>query len=249
MVKFRPLTLDEGKLLVRYVRCVVETCLKYGDCALDDCIHVLEPIRDKVLNMRFPVFVTIEKIVTSEGGVSRRVIRGSMGIPVGKLDLARGLMLAAKYAAFRDPRRSCLQPNEWPNCIVEITILSDPMPVPPEKLVEKFVIGYHAVSLYRSGELIVILPQLQVEILEKLVTEKKRQRISMSEYLSTLLSTYGAASNIDRVYLHETQIFYELFPEGEVIERKPYLNRYIRYIVREKTLEARATREETALKT
>ncbi len=65
-------------------------------------MHVPETVREKVLNLRLPVFVTIEKIVTSEGGASRRVIHGSMGIPVGRLDLARGLMLTAKYAAFRE---------------------------------------------------------------------------------------------------------------------------------------------------
>ncbi len=248
MARFRPLTLDEGKLLIRYVRCIIETCLKCGDCTLEDCMHVLETVREKVLNLRLPVFVTIEKIVTSEGGVSRRVIRGSMGIPVGKLDLARGLMLAAKYAAFRDPRRSCLQPNEWPNCVVEIVLLSDPIPTSVDKLAERLFIGYHAISVYRDSDLIVILPQLQVELLEKLVLEKRWQRRSMSEYLSVLFAEYGVPLNVDKVYLHETQIFYELFPEGEVIERKPYLNRYIRYVIRERTLETRAMREETALK-
>ncbi len=82
----------------------------------------------------------------------------------------------------------------------------------------------------------VILLQPQVELLEKLVPEKRWQRRSMSEYLSVLFAEYGVPLNVDKVYLHETQIFYELFPEEEVIERKPYLNRYIRYVIRERML-------------
>ncbi len=250
-IDFRPLTIDEGRALIRFARCVIEQCLKFGDCTVDECIDSVKPYEGKFRSLKLPVFVTIEKIMTSEGGVTKRVIRGSMGIPVPRLDMLNGVLLAAKHAAFRDPRRSCLQASEWHNCVIEITILSEPSVVTLEEFYRKFIIGYHAISLRVDRDLIVILPQMQIDVLEKILFSERRKlsKISLREYVYKLFESFNIPQHVERIAIHSTQIFYELFPEGQVIERKPYLNRYIKYIEREETVKREVSEEKSVLKT
>ena len=226
------LSLDEAKILITYARCVIERSLGKGRiCDEEECLEVVKSDhREKFLNFKFPVFISLEKII-QEGSSTKRVLRGSMGIPKPVVNLLNAVRYAAYYAAFCDPRRGPLRINELKNCVLELTILFEPRQLKLEEAVSMFMPGYHTLIIEMSaGDTIVILPHTQVELAEKLQREGLTG-LSKKDFVEKLLEYKSInVREIASVYLYNTQIFYELYPQSIIIERKLYKNRVLKML-------------------
>ncbi len=226
------LNLDEAREVIKYARCVIERSLGRGRvCEEEECLDLIgDAIREKLLNLRLPVFISLEKIVQN-GSSTKRVLRGSMGIPKPTLNLLSAVRYAAYYAAFCDPRRGPLRANELRNCVIELTVLFEPRQLKVEELPSYFIPGYHTIVVELvTGDVAVILPHTQIEVAEKLQKEGIAG-IAKQGFIEKLLEHKSLnMREISTLYLYNTQIFYELYPQSTVIERKLYRNRVLKIL-------------------
>lgn len=188
---FRPFSLEEGEVLVRVARSAVRARFDGGTFSLN---------RDLLRDRKFGVFVTIERIIVS-GNRKRREVRGSRGTVRPIRDVIHDVALAATHAAFKDERAGRFVPAELGKVVFEVTLVSPTRPVSLDELPSVFVPGYHGVLAGSE----VLLPQTVVE--HRLVGRS----------LVARLCSGGCPEHVE---LFETQIFYELYPEGTVIERE-----------------------------
>lgn len=103
------------------------------------------------------VFVTL----TKEGE-----LRGCIGYPQATYPLAKGIIKAAKAAAFEDPRFPPLEPEELGEIRVEVTVLSEAQPIHvqrPEEYLQKITIGRDGLIIRNSYHTGLLLPQVPVE--------------------------------------------------------------------------------------
>ncbi len=234
MINFRPFTRDEAFYIVQFSRCIIERALQghdYENCIED--VGIGEELLSKLILTRFGVFVTIEKIINSTmDGVYKRVVRGSIGILPTYLTTLEALKTASTAAALRDPRRTPLHKNEFNSCVLEIMFVSSEYrEVSIEELHRLLIPGYHLIVIDYGGEnRSVIMPHTQLEVIESLIS--KRSQLSIEEVISEIIRRACNDNRIRSVILYETQIFYEIVPEGEVIERKIYLNKVFRDVRR-----------------
>ncbi|RLE54561.1 MAG: TIGR00296 family protein [Thermoprotei archaeon] len=212
---FRPLTLEEGKYLVKLARAAVTEYLSFG--------RVIEP-RDapsKLRNERFGVFVTIEKIVQGKDGIFFRSLRGRVGFPEANCPLTHSTILAAIYAATEDPRFQPLTLSELKDVVFEVSVLSKPSLLQvssPLEYLENIVLGVHGVLVEKNSRRGIVLPQVAIQYewdVETLLSEACTR--------AGLPPSAWKGGDV-KVYVFQAQIFYELEPEGEVIERMVYLN-------------------------
>ncbi len=216
---FKALSLDEGRLLIKIARSEILNRLKAGHS--DDVYNVPQ----RIATMRLPIFVSIEKIVQTDS-MRKRVLRGLMGIIRPVNGLVDSVKIASVYAAFNDPRYSPVTASEFKSCILELTVLSDPRLTSLDDLSDKMILGYHAVLISTSDRNVLLLPQRQAELAEA-HWRKQRRRFTVDnlvEYIKQILNGRRLRERLN-VYMYETQIFYELEPDGLVIERRIYLNR------------------------
>ena len=211
------LTLEEGTLLVRYARLAVDRYLSRG-------VYIMVPQGlPRKLYERRGVFVSLEKIVSERGGVKRRVLRGRRGMVDPVLPLIEATIRSAIEVAVRDYRYPPLNIGELNSIVFEVTIVSDLEPLDTrdiEKCLSQLKLGLEGVVLevggrYRS----VVLPQTAVE--EDWDKSEMLQQVCLR---AGLPMNAWRDSNV-RIYKFKTQIFYELHPNGEVIERALYLGR------------------------
>ncbi len=87
-------------------------------------------------------------------------LRGCIGMIEAALPLGRTLQRMAIAAAFDDPRFPGIKPDEWEQCTVEISVLSEPQDVESFHRIE---IGRHGVILSLRGRSAVFLPQVAPE--------------------------------------------------------------------------------------
>ncbi|MDD3807486.1 MAG: AmmeMemoRadiSam system protein A [Candidatus Marinimicrobia bacterium] len=97
------------------------------------------------------IFVTLNK---------NSNLRGCIGHIVGYLPLKESLFEMAEAAAFSDPRFPPLQKDELKDITLEISILSDLLPVDS---MEKIIPGKHGVVLKHGYHQAVFLPQVATE--------------------------------------------------------------------------------------
>jgi AmmeMemoRadiSam system protein A len=107
---------------------------------------------DKELNEKRGCFVTLHK--NSE-------LRGCIGFPYPTQSLGEAIFLAAKSAAFSDPRFPPLSEKEWPEVKVEISILGIPEKI--EARPENIKIGRDGLMCEYEGLGGLLLPQVAVE--------------------------------------------------------------------------------------
>ncbi len=225
-------------MLIRYARCIIESSIGKGKICDDrECIAVIPRRKiEELSSIKTPVFVSLEKLV-QDGSVIKRVLRGSMGVPRPTLDLLCAVKYAAYYAAFCDPRKGPLRPSELRSCVIELTVLFHPTQVKLEELPERLTPGYHSVIVeLSSGDVVVLLPHVQVELAEKL--QESGAILDMDAFIRELLKCkLVKVEDVTSVYLYDTQIFYELYPRGQVIERRLYRNRALEVLQRRASCE------------
>ncbi len=122
--------------------------------------ELTDEVKQRLISM-FPrlaepgaVFVTINE---------RSSLRGCIGSLVAHRPLIDDIIENAKAAAFGDPRFPPLRPEEFDQIIIEISLLSEPKPLPYtdiEDLRQKIVPGRDGVVLKLDGRQATFLPQV-----------------------------------------------------------------------------------------
>ncbi len=194
--------LDEGKLLVKIARKAIEVYLAR---------------REKYKPKNYPakfneergVFVTLETYPGKE-------LRGCIGYPEPIKPLIEALIDSAISAATRDPRFSPVTIEELDKLVVEVSVLTKPelLKCKPNEYHKFIEIGRHGLIVERGLFRGLLLPQVAVEynwnVEEFLANTCLKAGLMPDEWLD----------DTTNVYIFEAQIFSELKPNGEVIERK-----------------------------
>lgn len=201
---------EEGEFLVKIARKAVTEYLK-------NFVKIDKPsdVPNSLLEKR-GVFVTIEKIFRSEDGLWRRELRGCIGFPEPVYPLVEATIEAAISAATEDPRFPPMLLEELKSVVFEVSVLTKPMLVnyqSSSELVEKIKVGRDGLIIEKGMFKGLLLPQVPVEY-----------GWNTEEYLSQACLKAGLPPNAWRygsvkVYVFQAQIFAEIFPNGEIIER------------------------------
>ncbi len=213
---FKPLQPSDGAALVKLARYAIESRLG---------LNVQQPnipSAERLRAMSLGVWVSIEKIRVSNG-VRVRELRGNIGSPYPMRNLYDDVMTIARYAAFNSPKYSPLSPSDVKRIVVEVIVNNQPRQVDISNLGNILIPGYHGLIVKRpNGSVEAYLPHRVVELAERLINEENKP-LTMD-----LLITAICSKGCIEVKLFETQIFYELEPRGEVIERALYMNKHLR---------------------
>ncbi|GAB6947426.1 hypothetical protein JCM16161A_15560 [Vulcanisaeta sp. JCM 16161] len=219
MELFRPLNEQEYTSLIKYLRAkILERLGVKADYEIDPT-HLV-----RIAELKFGVFVSIEKLMYSDGMI-KRVLRGSMGTIRPIKNLLEDSITAAIHAAFYDPRFSPVSIAEFKNCVLEVTVVSPLMDVDMDWVRREMVLGYHGLYIVDSGKATILLPQKVVEIAENYYQRTNKQ-LGVDELIQELCDSLKIC-NPTSIKAFKTQIIYELRPDGNVVERKLYLNRLL----------------------
>jgi AmmeMemoRadiSam system protein A len=147
---------EDGKLLLLVARRTIEQRLfkrkveEKGDAAFPPVLHE-----------KRGTFVTL----TMDGQ-----LRGCIGHIVPQESLIDGIRTNAINAAFRDPRFSPMSCGEWEKVKIEISILSDPKPLPysnVEDLLKKLRPGIDGLIIKKGHHQATFLPQVWEQLPKK----------------------------------------------------------------------------------
>jgi AmmeMemoRadiSam system protein A len=108
-------------------------------------------------------------------------LRGCIGFIISEKSLFETVCEVARHAAFRDPRFLPLTVNELEKVSIEISVLSEPVPI---KDYSEIKIGLHGLLLEDVFGHAVLLPQVAVE-----------NNYNLYEFLSALCNKAGLISN------------------------------------------------------
>ncbi|GAB6943625.1 AMMECR1 domain-containing protein [Vulcanisaeta sp. JCM 14467] len=219
MELFRPLNEQEYTSLIRYLRAkILERLGVKADYEIDPT-HLV-----KIAELKLGVFVSIEKLMYSDGMI-KRVLRGSMGTIRPIKNLLEDSVTAALHAAFYDPRFSPISIAEFKNCVLEVTVISPLMDVDMDWVRKEMILGYHGLYIVDSGKATILLPQKVVEIAENYYQRTSKQ-LGVDDFIKELCDSLKIC-NPTSIKAFSTQIIYELRPDGNVVVRKLYLNRLL----------------------
>ena len=145
-----------------------------------------------LLNEKFGVFVTL---------TIYHQLRGCIGYIIGREPLFDTICSAAIHAAVNDSRFSALKKTEFDKIHIEISILSEFVPI---KSYDEIIIGKHGLYLDEGGGGL-LLPQV--------ATEHKMNR---EEFLSALCNKAGFYSEFWKERMLKIKVFTaEIFSEEE----------------------------------
>jgi len=193
-------TIEEGKFLVRIAREAVETYVKERK-KIDPPNNTPPKLWEKR-----GVFVTLKKYPSMD-------LRGCIGRPYPTMPLVQATIESAIDSAVNDPRFTSVRPEELPNLVVEVSILTLPQEVKvknPKEYLEKVKIGRDGIIVEWSMGAGLLLPQVPVE-----------EKWDVEEYLSYGCLKAGAPPDLwltERIKLYTFQavVFEEGKPYGEV---------------------------------
>jgi AmmeMemoRadiSam system protein A len=97
-------------------------------------------------------------------------LRGCIGHIVAREPIFEGVKENAVNAAFCDPRFRPLTPEEWERVRVEVSVLTDPQPLPydgPEDLMEKLRVGVDGLIIRKGPRQSTFLPQVWEQLQSK----------------------------------------------------------------------------------
>jgi len=193
------LSIEEGRAAVKLAR---ESLAAY--------VERKERITPEDLSPAFQnkggVFVTLHE----EGD-----LRGCIGYPEPVMKLGLAIVDSAISAGVRDPRFPQVRPEELDKIVIEVTVLSPPQPYGVEKkdLPDAVEIGKHGLIVRKSMWSGLLLPQVATE-----------WDFDSTEFLCQTCLKAGLPPDswIDEdteVLYFEGQVFAEVEPEGEVVEK------------------------------
>jgi len=156
MVDKDKLTEEEGRCLLSVARQTIQQRLFSSEN---------QGLADSQISPKFSerrgTFVTL----TIDGG-----LRGCIGHIVPQESLLEGIRVNAINAAFRDPRFSPLSKKEWERVKIEISILTEPKPLPysdAEDLLDKLRPGLDGVIIKKGFHQATFLPQVWEQLPDK----------------------------------------------------------------------------------
>lgn len=143
------ITKEEGTRLISLARETIEARLP----GVEERPKAEGPFPEKFTEKR-GTFVTL----TLDGG-----LRGCIGHIIPQQSIVDGVKENAVNAAFRDPRFPPLTAKEWDRVCVEVSVLTDPKPLPydgAEDLLQKLRPGVDGVILRKGMHQATFLPQV-----------------------------------------------------------------------------------------
>ena len=190
---------EQGLHLVKIARLTLENYQNKGK------IKPLEINQD--LSRRFGVFVTLYKV----DELNRFSLRGCIGYALPTESLAGTLVNASIKAANEDPRFDPVTYNELQDIVIEVSILSSPIPITVENIGSKILIGKHGLIIESPSGSGLLLPNVAFE-----------NGWDIMQFLEHLCFKVGLSSNSwmspnIRLFSFETIIFREKDPGGEII--------------------------------
>jgi len=197
------LTKEEGRLAVALARGAIECYLREG--------RRIEPSGlPEVFERERGVFVSLRTV--GEGG---RELRGCIGFPYPIHPLKEAIVEAAISAATSDPRFPPVSASEMERLVVELTVLTEPTPMrcSRRELPEHIEIGKHGLMVRYGPYQGLLLPQVAPE-----------HGMDEVEFLCHTCLKAGLSPDMwlderTEVYTFEGQIFEEVEPGGEVVEK------------------------------
>lgn len=197
---------EEGSLLVRFAREVVETYVKEGE-KLQPPVEVSERLKEKR-----GVFVTLNKLERGE-----KSLRGCIGFPLPELPLIQAVRDAAISAAVEDPRFEPVKSAELSKILVEVSVLTPPELLQvssPREYPSKIQVGRDGLVIkWRLGSGL-LLPQVPLEY-----------GWDAEEFLCHASMKAGGPPDLwlipdTKVYTFQAEVFEEVEPRGKVIRKR-----------------------------
>ncbi|MFH2021263.1 MAG: TIGR00296 family protein [archaeon] len=188
--------LSDGKTLVKSAREAILTYFSGKNLKIDI---------DKFSELQ-GVFVTLTKY---------KRLRGCIGFPEPVYALKRGIIEAARAAAFEDPRFPAITQSEFDDVCVEVSVLTKPdlmIVGRPEEYLDKIEIGKHGLIIrdtYHSG---LLLPQVFTDYNS---TPKEALEMTCEK---AGLSKDAWKNKGTKIYSFSAQIFKEEEPNGNIVE-------------------------------
>lgn len=185
------LTEEEGRYLLTVARKTIEQRL--FNRTDEDRTDKIEP---PIYSERRGTFVTL----TIDGR-----LRGCIGHIIPRETLIEGVRINAINAAFQDPRFSPVSGKEWERVKIEVSILTDPKPLPyadADDLLKKLRAGIDGVIIKQGFRQATFLPQ---------VWEQIHDNKEFLTHLCLKAGLQGAAWKKERleVYTYQVQAFEE----------------------------------------
>ncbi len=206
------LTLDEGVQGVHLARRAIKQYL------LDETTITPDDLQDALSDIfyeRRGVFVTLN-ISADEAGEAPNhdELRGCIGYPYPNAELWDAIISSAISASVADPRFYPVKKEELDNIVIEVTVLTPPelAPVQGIDLLEIIELGKHGLIVKKGLSSGLLLPQVAPE-----------HNFSTYDFLCHTCMKAGIQPDSwlrdAKVYLFEGQIFSEINPCCEVLEK------------------------------
>jgi hypothetical protein len=193
-------TLEEGKEAVRLARSAVDAFVTGSKVVEKE----ISPSFEKFSG----VFVTLNTY-------PKKKLRGCIGLPEPVVQLKKAIIEAAKSACM-DPRFPPLSPSELDATVVEVTILT-PMELinvgNPREYPKKIRVGEDGLMVKKSYYSGLLLPQVPVEW-----NWDEKEFLRQACMKAGLMADEWLEGDVD-IYSFHGQIFTEVTPRGEVIEK------------------------------
>lgn len=198
--------MEEGVFLVKLARTAVT---KY----LTESMKIAPPRPPSArLYEKSGVFVTIEKLIGKE-----KVLRGCIGYPLPHLPLIEAVIESAISAAVEDPRFQPLRKEELTEVVFEVSVLTPPTLLRvdnPREYPKKIKVGRDGIMVEMGLYKGLLLPQVPVEY-------NWDEETYLSECcLKAGLPPDAWISEGVKIYTFTAEIFAELSPGGEIIQKK-----------------------------
>ncbi len=206
-MSFKPLTIEEGRYLVKLARKAIYEYVVNG--------RKISPPEDapkRLHELTYGIFTTLELYYGDE----HTELRGCIGFPQGGMPLVKSVIESAIAAATEDPRFEPVRPEELNKIVIEVSILSplEELKVSsPKEYLSKIVIGKHGLVVKRGIYSGLLLPQVPIEYCWDVITFLNEVCEKAFMPITCWTDEYTT------IYIFEAQVFKELKPDGDVIER------------------------------
>ncbi len=200
------LSLEEGIYAVKLARKAIKEKI------VNDIIITLPPDAPSIFRRPGMVFTTIETYL----GESRTELRGCIGFLAPIYSLGEAIIRSAVEAAINDPRFPSMTSEELDHVVIEVTVLSKPVPFDVKdrrELPKHIIIGKYGLMVEKTWFRGTLLPMVPVEYCWDEETFLAETCIKAS------LEPDCWLDNSTMVYYYEGRAFKELKPNGEIIER------------------------------
>lgn len=192
---------EDGRRAVEIARMVVDNHVRRE--------RMPQMVFPAVFKERSGVFVTLTTYPDDD-------LRGCIGFPEPVAPLIEALMDSAVSAASRDPRFHSVQPDELDRIKVEVSLLTPPQELKPEKASElpgMIRVGEDGLIVQRDGRRGLLLPQVPVEL-----------GWEADEFLGQTCIKAGLSPDSwlmpgTKILRFTAEVFSETQPRGEVVRR------------------------------